>query len=644
MSNIPVEYYNQTPAQTVEIKSKWWDCKEADMATHVFGVVHKINEAKSYRTLNNVRFARLYQNMELIGLAAGQFAKSIDNQSFLQNRVTYNVIKSCIDTAAAKLAKNKPRPFFLTDGGSWDMQRRGMRLTKYMEGLFDSIGTGDGDNRTMYGLGRRGFVDAAVFGLGATKFFIENDNVKAERVLSNEIVVDDVEGRYEQPRQMHQEKLVHREILADTFPSKYRDKIMAAPSGVRGDSNGQSSADVVTVIESWHLPSIEGAKDGRKAISIENCTLDMDDWKKDYFPFAFQRWSPRLLGFEGAGLAEELIGIQLEINKMLRNIQISQHLMSVPQVWLEYASQTVTKHINNEKGGIKYYAGQPPIFMVPQAMSAEVYQHLETLYNKAFAITGISLLSAASAKPAGVDAAVAMRELQDIESERFQLVGLRYEDYYMDSTRICLDLLDDIAATGKNPAVRIKEGDKSAVVKWSEVKMPKDQYTLRPFPTALLPSTPVGKLQKVQEMMQAGFWDKEESMELLDFPDIKSVVNLKTAQRRDLKRMIEDMIDGGEYQPPEPFINLEMAKGLAQSYYLWGRSEGMPEARLELLRRFMEDVESLLNPPVAPMATTLPPPPLGAPPMEAPLDPMPAIGQAAPPPVSDLMPIVGGTP
>lgn len=635
MSNIPVAYYNTQNTGPKDIKSKWWRAPDELMHESIFGVVDRIDQAQSYRTVNNVRFARLYQNMELVGLEAGQFARASDNQTFIQNRVTYNVVKSCIDTAAAKLAKNKPRPFFMTDGGNWTMQRRAERLNKYMEGLFDSIGTGDGDNRTLYGMGRRSFVDSGIAGLGAIKFFIEDNTVKAERVISQEIVVDDIEGRYEQPRQLFQKKLVFREVLADSVDFEYRDKIMAAPSGITGDQDGLSSADMIAVIEAWHLPSSKDSDDGKKVIAIENCTLRVDEWKKDYFPFIFQRWSPRQLGFYGCGLAEELIGIQLEINKWLRNIQISQHLMSAPQVWLEYASKTVSKHINNEKGGIKYYAGKPPTFIVPPAMSAEVYQHLETLYNKAFQITGISQLSATAKKPSGVDAAVAIRELQDIESERFQLVGQRYEDSFMDATRICLDLLDDIADTGANPALRIREGENSFEMKWKDVRLPKDQYTLRPFPTALLPATPAGKFAKVQEMMQAGFWTKEESMDLLDMPDIKSVISLKTAQRRDLKRMIEKMVDDQIYTPPEPFINLEMARDLAQSYYLFGRSEGMPEDRLNLLRLFMEDVQALLTPPApapgmpGPMPGPGAPPDLGAAPL----------AQPAAAPISDLLPI-----
>jgi hypothetical protein len=40
-------------------------------------------------------------------------------------------------------------------------------------------------------------------------------------------------------------------------------------------------------------------------------------------------------------------------------------------------------------------------------------------------------MSASSQKPAGLDSGVAIREFQDIETERFALVSQNYEDCYI---------------------------------------------------------------------------------------------------------------------------------------------------------------------------------------------------------------------
>lgn len=593
MAEIPVVYYNQTASERSEIKSKWWNSDPKAAHANIFGVIKNIKRYQNHRSLNYLRYARLYSNLELTSLTGGLFAKSNDAQNYLSNRVTYNVIKSCIDTASAKIAKNKPRPIFLTEKGSYSLQKKAKNLSDFMAGQFDDMGTGTGEDRTFYGLGRQCFVDACIFGTGAVKLFFEGDKIKSERVFIDEILVDETEGRYRQPRQLHQVKLVHREVLLEMFP-KFEALIKACPSGL--GTEVETTADMVEVAESWHLPTVKGAGDGRHAISIENATLFFEKYTKDYFPFLFQRWSMQPLGFYGRGLAEELIGIQLEINKLLRSIQLAQHLMAVPQVWLEAQNKAIAKHIDNQIGGIKYYSGQPPIFMTPTAMNPEVYNHLERLYQRAFEISGLSQLSATSQKPSGLDSAVALREFQDIETERFSLTALMYEDFYMEGSYLVLDMLRDLKERGINAKIKVRDGNFFSGLTFKDVDIPDDHTTIRSFPTNFLPSTPAGKLQAASELIQAGFFSQEEALSLLDFPDISKSKSLKLAPVEAVLKTIESIIDTGDYLPPEPFMNLEFARSTAQNYYLRGRADGMPEDRLDLLRAFMEDVDSLLNP------------------------------------------------
>lgn len=585
-------------AEALQINAKWWEEPEDEAHLHVHAVVTKIRESQAYRHEQSLLYARLYQNCEIVGLRGAQILRPDTSSDFLENRVSYNVIKACVDTTAAKLAKNKPRPFFMTEGGNWNLARRAQRLSQYMVGLFDQMGTGSGDLRSLWGLGRRSFVDAGVGGTGVVKFFkdVENATVKAERILPDEIVVDDTEGLYEQPQQLHQEKLVFRSTLAAMYPD-HEKEIYDANSGVDAQIRTSTAADMIRVVESWHLPSVEGAEDGVHCITIENATLKHEQYTKRYFPFAFFRWSPRLAGFFGAGIAEELLGIQLEINKILRNIQIAQHLVAVPQVWLDIQSAALARQINNQIGGIKYYSGSAPTFFTPQGMGPEVYQHLESLVNKAYQLVGVSQLSATAQKPAGLNSEPALREYQDIESERFMLTGMRYEDFFMDATWIALDLLDELAEVDKkNPEMWIKQGDFDKKLKWKDVKIPKNQYVLRPFAAGILPSRPEGKFQKAQEFVQAGFFDKEDALDLMDYPDVQEKISLKLAPRKDIERMLERMIDNDSadaYESPEPFMNITYGSQCAQSYYLRGRAEGMPEDKLERLRRFMDECDAL---------------------------------------------------
>lgn len=643
--NVPVEYYNQTKEEK-KFSGKWWESKDEVIHETVFPLVKRLQEAQAYRNLQNLRFARLYQNMEIISLKAGQYARVPDIKSFMTNRMTYNVIKSAIDTAAAKISKEKPRPVFLTENGTWTLQQKAKRLSQFIQGVFHSIGTGTGEDKTLYGLGRQAFKDCGIFGTGATFFYEVGNQVKAERAMIDEIIVDDIEAMYGSPRQKHRWRQINRDVLMNLYPKKrqwIKDAMMTQTQANAVDTG----TDMIDVIESWHLRSGPEAKDGKHAICIENCTLFHEEYEDDYFPFLYQRWSKRTLGFFGSGIAEELVGIQLEINKILRTIQISQHLAAVPQVWLEAANKVPGKTINNEIGGLKYYVGKPPMFFTPTAQNAELYNHLETLFQKAYELIGLSQLSASGKKPVGLDAAVAIREAQDIESERFSIPQIMFEDYFMDATDLIYKRCEKLLKAGKDPVVQFKDGNSMKTIKFSDVRIGENKFTVRAYPTNFLPSTPSGKLQTVTELIQGGFYTKEEAQELLDYPDLKKVQNLKTAQREDILKALEKMIDEEVYQSPEPYMNLELAKGLAQSYYLRCRCDDAPESVLDLLRTFMEDVQSLIdvaNAKNAPPPTPPPPgPEQGIPPEGIGQPSIPGMdeittGVPLPPPQSALLP------
>ena len=592
MSEVMQEYVGND-AGALNVKQRWWLQDDKDIYKHVWRIVNSIEDNQQFLRAAYARFAAMYSNMEFLGLSSKMFSRTALN-SFFNNRLSLNVIKSCIDSAASKIAKNKPRPLFLTSDGNWSQQRRAKQLTKFMDGIFEEM--------NIYEMGQRAFVDAAVFGIGILKPYYQDGKFKVDRVFPEELTVDEADAIYGDPQQIHQTKYISRDVLCEMYP-EYSGQIMSAMSFVRADMAYRSAADRIAVRESWHLKSGINAKDGKHTIIIENCTLLAEEYTKDYFPFVFYRWNPRVFGFYGMGLAEELVGIQLEISKILTNIQRSIHLVGVPRVWVENSSQVNISAIINEPGTVGKYTGTPPVFQTQPSMAPDVYAHLENLFSKAYQITGISLLSATSTKPAGVNAAVAMREYQDIESERFMLVAQRYEKSFMDLAKIVMDIAKDVYANGEGENIKTNVKTKNFVetIKWSDVNMDADKFIMRVFPTSLLPSQPQGRLAQIQELTQAGFISQDDARSLMDFPDLEGVMSLYNAARDDIMMLIEDMIENNKYQSPEPFMNIQMAALLVQSAYLKAKQQSVPEERLDLLRRFMDECQEMLAPPM-PMA------------------------------------------
>lgn len=566
-----------------------WYKEKSSPYQKIFNYIKYLDLNQGYRQMQNLRYMRLYGNMEFTGLTMQNFFRAEPSYN-VQNRVTLNIVGSMIDTATSKITQNKPRPYFLTDGGDWSLQKKGKKLTKFIDGAF--YGSKFYENAAI------GFKDAAIFGTGCVKIFQQNGEIKTERIFIDEIMVDDVETIYGTPRQMHQRKWIHKDTLGGVFPG-HKGAIDAAMNDlVDGGVNDYMTrnGEMLLVIESWKLPSGKDKDDGRHTISISNETLLDEKWTKEYFPFVFFRWNRKPIGFFGQGIAEQLTGLQLEINKIMRTIQVSMHLVSVPKIFVEASSKIVAAHLNNKIGGIIKYAGTPPTEGKLGSIPAELFQHLDRLYQRAFEVVGISQLAAQSVKPAGLNSGKALRTYDDLESERFQTVEKDYQSQFINAAHIMIDLVKEIAEeNGGVFSLKVPGKKFLDTIDWQDVHLENDQYMMQIFPTNALSKDPAARLQEVQELLQAGFIGKEDGVKLLDYPDLEGFYNMANAGIEDIERQIELMVDKGEYQSPEPYQNLATGIVRMQQAYLRNRIDGAPEEVLDLLRRWVEDAKELID-------------------------------------------------
>lgn len=556
-----------------KIDHRWWLAEEGEYHAQVFETAEWIAQKDELRRTSNLDYMRLYGNLELYGLDAAAYFKRSN-----PDRITLNVIKACIDAVTAKIAKNKPKATFLTEGGDYSLRKRAKQLEKFVDGQFYING--------MYKLAPRIFLDACVFGTGILKIYEESGKICMERVYPGEIVVDFAESLYGTPQQIFQKKYVARDVLCEMYPDE-KDKLRISKGPQENDFGVDTCSDQVVVWESWHLPSGPDAEDGRHCIVVDNCTLFEEEYTKDFFPFVFLRWSEPLRGFWGAGLAEELIGIQVEINRLLIKIQKAFHLLAVPRIFVNQASKINKTTINNMIGAIVPYTGEPPVIISPQTIHPEIFAHLDRLYERAFEIAGISQMSAMGAMPKGVDEASgkALRAHHDIESERFAVVGQHYEDFFLDAAKLEINLARDIAERDGDFVVTSQK-DKFTIekIEWSKIDLDADAYFLKCYPTSVLPDWPSGRFAFVEEMRQAGYYDMATAMRLLDMPDLDHEMSLDRAASDDIDAMLEKIVDENEYESPEPYQDLNLLLKRFQAAYLKYRRMGVDEETLKMIR------------------------------------------------------------
>ncbi len=606
---------------------RWW-LEDADkLHSSVDSTVTAIENAQTHRRLLYLRYARLYGNYEAMGYAAiGRGANSQDSS----NKVVLNIIQSVIDAVAAKVAKDQPKVSFVTTGADdYFLKLRAVNLTKYIQGQFKQA--------QVYENSEMVFRDASVLGTGYLQVLEEDNEIKTEWVFADEIRVDELDGWKQKPRSIHRVKLVPRDMLLLRYP-EHQEHILGAQEALAGKTGYQSTVDMIRVTESWHLPMDKASKDGVHCITILNCTLMSESYDKNYLPIIPFRWMPKPLGYFGRSITEEILTIQVEINKILKTIQQAQELAAVPVIFVENASQVSEDVLlNNTIARMIPYSGTPPQFASPTALSGEVYSHLNSLIQWAFQIVGLSQTSASGMKPAGVDSAVAIREVSDIETGRFALVANRWEKFFVDVARIMVDMSKDLYE--KEPDLKMAVSEKKILkeIKWKDVDLQDNPFDIQTFPTSQLPDTPAGRIQTITEYIQNQWISKERGMELLNLdPDLEQEVNLQTSSLRLTEKWLSEMVEDGKNHTPDPLMNLALAQQIAQGVYTMLVHDGCPEDSLSLVREFIMACIEMQKPP--------PPPPQPPPPPGPPGPPVDQNGQPLPMPVEGSQPPPPGMP
>lgn len=578
-------------------KYYWWKADDASMPEEIVATISFIQKHQGARTEQLVVNSRLYGMsgaMNLLGTAFTR-AQSVA-QSPSSQRISFNLCQSVIDTLVAKISKNKVTPTFVTNGGIWGMQKKSRDLSKFIEGCFYQ--------NEAHRKGVVAFRDAGVWGTGVLHICRDNDKILVERVFPHELFIDTIEALSTAPRQLHRVKIVDRDVLCDLFrddEEAVKSIKEAQPASYTDIGGAATAADLVKVFESWHLPSGEDATDGLHTICINDKILCRDEYKHDYFPFAFFNYSEPLFGFWGKSACERLESLQGEVNRLMILIQRSMWMGGSFKVMVENGSKVVSQHLNNDVGAIIHYTGTMPQYVTPPMIQQDIYPYVDALIAKGYAQEGVSQLEANQTKPMGVDSGKALRTITDIADDRQLFIGQEMERFYLEIARQMIEVAKDIYKDKKHYVVTFPQGRFMESVDWADIKLEDDEYVLKAFPVSSLADDMTGRLAEVQELAQAGMISPRTARKLMRTPDLEMSDNLANAAEDLLCKIIEEMLDNSEYRAPEPFFDLTLAKQLTLEYYNYAMFQNAPQEVLDLLIRFSTQIDDITGVNQAPM-------------------------------------------
>ncbi len=562
----------------------WWKADEGKVHERALPYVQTVERAQSDHFDRFVKLAALYD-------PNSSAANGNDRRAEERGLVSENVVASNVDTVTAIIAATAVRARFMTDDASWSEQRQAKHLEWYAEGLATKL--------KIHDKCRLAFKDAALKGTGLLKCYVDGfDEIRVERVLVDDIIVDEAECRRGgSPKQMHQRLLVDREELIAQFPEA-EDQITRAMSrqGERWANYRPIAPNELVALESWRLPigrrGRKGYVAGRHSITIDGYDLLDEEWHKPTFPIVRIVWVERVNSWYGISLAERIAGIQRALNR--RNLQIERQLDqgAFPTTFVQQADAKLAVQSTNRIGSISVYRASKPETVIPQAVSNETYKSRIDLRDASFEESGVSRMASQAAKPSGIDSGVAMREYRDQTTQRFSQQEKGHETLTLDVILAVIDCCKDLGKLA--PPATSSERYGRRRIEWSKVDM--GDVAVQIAAASTLARTPAGRIQTVIEWAQAGIVSQDSARRLMDHPDLEGELSMYTAALESAEWCIERVLDG-EQVMPEPYMNLQMLQWRAQMEYLKIQTAGAPEDILEGLRQMIVQAAYMLNPP-----------------------------------------------
>lgn len=599
----------------MSIMAEWWKAEDdRTLASQLCGTVAYLKKNQTYRIRQLAASIRLYCGLSVYSYAGSNISKMDRTKTLPDDRPTFNLIQSAVDTLVSRLTQNQPEPKFLTDGADYKKRHLAQELNRFILGEFYQVRAYEKASKILR--------DGLTMGPGALKVYEgDNDKVCVDRVMVTDLYVDDNDSLNADPQQLYQLKLVDRNKLFANNPGA-KEIIETSPSSYPDNSpdSGRTTADQVMVCEGWKLPSgsdpeAQGYIPGRHTIATLSGVIFNEEWNKPTFPFVFFNYSDPFLGFWGQGIGTQLFGTQLSINRIMYTITRAISLVGVPRVFQEASSKIVNSHNNNEIGVIIKYSGIKPSYEVAPCNAPELYAERDKLIEYGFRQCGVSNMQATGQKPQGLDSGEAIRSADDINSDRFASVSKKFENLFISLAYMITDTAMDIAKrTGKYQTVYPnKDGTKE--ISLPQMGFLKDPFIIQCFTESSLPRTPAGRIATIGEQIQLGTLSIKEGRRLMKFPDEAGIERLNNASEERIFKILDEIVQDGKYTPPDPFLDLQLAETLVVQYINLYLAMNLEEKKADMLYTFFNQIQTLKQ--------SMQPPPMQAPAATPIANPMP---------------------
>ena len=238
-----------------------------------------------------------------------------------------------------------------------------------------------------------------------------------------------------------------------------------------------------------------------------------------------------------------------------------------------------------------------------------MYDQLQRLINYGYQQEGVSQMQASSQMPAGLESGEAIRTYDNISTDRMAYTAKCYDNCFIELAYLIVDTARDICDRDGRYSTVFPDKNGVKEIDLRKADLLNDKFVIQCFNMSSLPKDPAGRMQKVVEMIQSGMITIREGRRLLDYPDLQQMEQLANASEERIFQTLDNIVESGKFEPPDAFMDLDLAKTLVVQYYNLYVSSKLEEDRAQMLRDWYSQVlaltiESTPPAPPQPMAAT----------------------------------------
>ena len=568
-----------------ESHRQWWMCEEqADAAQEAWSWVDRLRAQMAPDAMMDLVHEAIYR-----GRPVGANQASIGRNYILLRSgalINLNMVMSMVDSVEAKLATRRPMPMISADDAAYSQRRFAKRCSRVLRRKIGGTQISEQSPLTLR--------DMLIRGDGVFKAYQMSGDVHHKRIPIYELVMDPFECENGGSRTIAHVRPEDRSVMACLYP-KFREQILDAPAYTRNEPwanwayHQQTTSDFIEVRELWHLPSIPGADDGQHIVTIKGQVVCRERWRWPSFPTVRFQWTAPGRGesgdrgSRGGGLVEQLLGIQEQINDILRDMREALKYGSQLTVFVQRGANVNKHHLRKRHPAVVEFDGVEPHYVAPNPVSEQAIRILMLLLDQAKQMSGLNDASVSGQNPLGASASgKALATMDDQQDRRYAHVESAYQQARVRlgivTTWLAKDLYD-AAHPGKDaddvydetPAAPGKKDLASWIgdTDWSKLDLECGDFHIVLEPVNYLAASREGRLAEVAELGKNGLIpDPAIQADLFDEPDIQAANRIILGPKHKLDMMMEGLADPSvpmfELQPDQ-YTNLAlgvlMAKG-----------------------------------------------------------------------------------